>query len=74
MKQKHKLCTERCLGCNYCFAPNRVNYSQKTIICDYTGVTGKLRGCDAGDDCDKFTPRKDKRRTPMLKGSIRLNE
>ena len=48
--------TKRCKDCIY-FSMNR-HYSNKS--CDYIIKTGKRRGCPAGDECDKYTSKKDK--------------
>ena len=47
------LCTKRCKRCEY---SGIVMYT--TTSCDYMYITGKPRGCPAGDDCDKFEERK----------------
>lgn len=47
------LCTERCKACTY---GGIVMYT--TTSCDYMYLTGKPRGCPAGDGCDKFEERK----------------
>ena len=43
--------TKRCRGCLY-FCQNGNHFIVPT--CDYFLKTGKLRGCPAGDECDKF--------------------
>lgn len=45
--------TERCRACLY-FCSCDGHYVIPT--CDYFLKTGQLRGCPAGDDCDKFLP------------------
>jgi hypothetical protein len=47
---------KKCAKCKY------VNRSNRFAICDYLGMTGHLRGCKADADCDKYEPRKKKKR------------
>lgn len=47
--------TERCRECLY-FCNNDCHFIVPT--CDYFLITGKRRGCPAGDECDKFLPAK----------------
>ena len=43
------LVTERCEKCKY---SGCIFFSD--LCCDYMLLTGKHRGCPAGDECDKF--------------------
>lgn len=51
-KEKHAVCDEYCKGCMYCS-----KYPSLTLPvedgCDYNFVTGKMRGCPAGEGCNK---------------------
>ena len=39
---------EKCKTCRFCTAIKR------TLLCDYLVMTGKPRGCPAGEECDKW--------------------
>ena len=41
--------TERCKGCIY---SGEILFGEP--CCDYILITGKPRGCPAGDECDKY--------------------
>ena len=41
--------TERCKGCIY---SGEILFGES--CCDYILITGKKRGCPAGDECDKY--------------------
>jgi hypothetical protein len=41
--------TERCNDCKY---SGTVAFN--VPCCDYAYITGKLRGCKAGDDCNRY--------------------
>lgn len=41
--------------CKTCIYRGLVNGN--TLICDYLSITGHMRGCDIGPDCDKYTRR-----------------
>ena len=62
--------TERCKDCvYYCNCDGHYMYP----TCDYILMTGRRRGCPAGDECDKFLPAKDCLRfTNPLMGVVRL--
>ena len=45
--------SEKCRKCQYLWGNKETN----TVLCDYFGRTGKLRGCPSGDECTKFEPR-----------------
>ena len=47
------LVTERCEKCKY---KGEVMFWEP--CCDYILITGKSRGCPAGDECDKFEEKK----------------
>ena len=47
------LVTERCEKCKY---KGEVLFGEP--CCDYILITGKSRGCPAGDECDKFEENK----------------
>ena len=53
---------KKCAKCKY------VNRSGRFAICDYLGMTGHLRGCKADADCDKYEPKKRKRKVNNGKG------
>lgn len=62
--------TERCKSCIY-----YCNCDGHYIIptCDYFLKTGKLRGCPAGDECDKYIPSEECLKfTSAALGTIRL--
>lgn len=46
--------TKRCRTCFY-FCNNDRHFICPT--CDYMLITGHMRGCPAGDECDKYFPR-----------------
>lgn len=43
------LVSEKCEKCKY---KGEVLFGE--LCCDYILITGKKRGCPAGDECDKF--------------------
>ena len=47
------LVTERCEKCKY---KGEVLFGEP--CCDYILITGKSRGCPAGDECDKYEENK----------------
>lgn len=47
------LVSDKCKDCKY---KGEVLFGE--LCCDYILITGKKRGCPAGDDCDKFEERK----------------
>lgn len=62
--------TKRCQACFY-YASDYGHFICPT--CDYFLITGKRRGCPAGDDCNKFLPSKDCiRYTSAAAGLVRL--
>lgn len=62
--------TKRCKDCVY-YACDYGHFVCPT--CDYYLITGKRRGCPAGDDCDKFLLSKDCiKYTSAVAGLVRL--
>lgn len=49
--------SEKCKKCGF-----HGKFMYEDICCDYILITGKQRGCEAGDNCDKFTTKKQRRR------------
>ena len=49
--------SKRCRECQYLWG----NRYSGTLLCDYFGRTGELRGCPGGDNCTKFEPRTKRR-------------
>lgn len=44
------VCTNNCLDCKY---SKWLNPKNKVLYCDYCSMENKLRGCVAGDSCNK---------------------
>lgn len=44
------VCTNNCLDCKY---SKWLDQKNKVLYCDYCSMENKLRGCVAGDDCNK---------------------
>ena len=62
--------TERCRSCFY-YTSDYGHFICPT--CDYILIEGHRRGCPAGDECDKFLPKKDCiKYTSAVAGLVRL--
>ena len=44
-----RLVSEKCKKCKY---KGEILFGE--LCCDYIWITGKRRGCPAGDECNKF--------------------
>ena len=51
-KGRVSLCDAYCAGC--CYRKAFGGGDSKTYYCDFMCMTGKPRGCPAGDGCDKW--------------------
>jgi len=55
-----KLLTKRCLSCRYIKGGTGGAFDYLPgKLCGYFLITGSIRGCPVGDECDKYEPKED---------------